>query len=50
MVAVVAHVEAVVVAGYESSNQRSAFSGKSLECGGMLIRSKGHSGKFTVPI
>ena len=33
-----------------STDQRSAFGGKSLECDGMLIRSEDHLGEFTVPI
>ena len=38
------------MAGNKSINQRSAFSGKSLEYNGMLIRSEGHSGEFIVVI
>ena len=34
----------------QSTNQRPAFGGKSMEHDGTLIRSEGHSAEFTVPI
>ena len=38
------------MAGNESINQASAFSGNSLEYDGMLIRAEDQSNEFTVPI
>ena len=43
-------VVAEILAGNESANQRPAFSRKSLECDGTLIRSEDCSGEATVPI